>query len=54
MKKDILKIGECPTCGIKLVGDRLYFHCNKCGGEWLIDDLEYTQKQKTLMDFVKG
>lgn len=43
-------IEECPTCGLKLkeMGDPIYFHCDKCGENWMLEELEFKDVQNKM------
>lgn len=53
--KDLYLHDKCPTCGVELkeTGDPIYFHCDQCGEDWLIEDLEFKPIQQDLERWLK-
>ena len=43
-------IDECPKCGTKLkeINDPIEFHCNQCGENWMLEELEVKEIQNKM------
>lgn len=46
---------KCPTCGHKLkeTGDPIYFHCDNCGENFFIEELEFKPLQNKMDKWLK-